>query len=210
MPDFALEDEHGPDACGLDEVGRGPLAGPVVAACVYIPPEKRGLSWIAEINDSKKLSDKKREALDEFIRAECIWSIAECSVAEIDTMNILRASLAAMVKAYEAMTLRASVALVDGNRLPAHLPCRGVPVIKGDSRSVSIAAASIIAKTYRDKLMNELAAAHPHYGWESNAGYPTKTHLAGIEQFGITVHHRRSFGPVALYLSAQSDIKIRA
>lgn len=211
MPDFCLEDEYGPDdVCGLDEVGRGPLAGPVVAACVYIPPASRALPFMREINDSKKLSDKKREALDALIRSECIWGIAECSVEEIDSLNILKASLAAMVRAYEGLAVRPQVALVDGNRLPPALPCRGVPVVKGDSRSVSIAAASIIAKTYRDRLMCRLAEEHPHYGWENNVGYPTKTHLAGIERFGITVHHRRSFGPVASYLEATERLKIRA
>lgn len=153
---------------------------------------------------------KKREALDELIRAECVWALAECSVEEIDTLNILKASLTAMVRAYEGLSVRPQVALVDGNRLPPALPCRGVPVVKGDSRSVSIAAASIVAKTYRDKLMSRLAQDHPHYGWESNAGYPTKTHLAGIEQCGITIHHRRSFGPVSRYLEAVDRLKIRA
>lgn len=201
MPDFSLEAEHGYDACGLDEVGRGPLAGPVVAACVYIPAEKRDLPFLKDINDSKKLSDKKREALDALIRAECIWALAECSVAEIDAMNILKASLTAMSRAYEGLAARPAVALVDGNRLPA-LPCRGVPVVKGDGRSVSIAAASIIAKVYRDRLMRELARAHPHYGWESNAGYPTKLHIEGLRIHGVTPHHRRSFAPVAELLAA--------
>jgi ribonuclease HII len=210
MPDFSLEDEHGPDTCGLDEVGRGPLAGPVVAACVYIPHEKRALPFIPEINDSKKLAERKRERLDELIRSEFVWSIAACSPAEIDEMNILKASLTAMTRAYEGMRIQAAVALVDGNRLPAALPCRGVPVVKGDSLSVSIAAASIIAKTYRDKLMCDLACEHPHYGWERNAGYPTKLHIEGMRQHGITVHHRRSFAPVAEYLDEETRIKIRA
>ncbi|MCD8497174.1 MAG: ribonuclease HII [Alphaproteobacteria bacterium] len=211
MPDFTLEDEYAPDdVCGLDEVGRGPLAGPVVAACVYIPPALREHPLTGEINDSKKLSEKKRHVLDKFIRTECIWALAECTPGEIDDLNILQASLTAMVRAYESMAHKAPVALVDGNRLPRALPCRGIPVVKGDSRSVSIAAASIIAKTYRDKLMRSLAEDHPHYGWESNAGYPTKVHMEGIAQYGITIHHRRSFAPVAAYLEAAERLKIRA
>lgn len=200
MPDFLLEDDYDGFVCGLDEVGRGPLAGPVVAGCVYIPLEKRSLPFIAEIKDSKKLSEKKRDYLALEISRHFIWGVAECSPAEIDELNILRASLKAMERAFAAMAHPVGYALVDGNRLPANLPCPAKAVVKGDSLSVSIAAASIIAKVRRDKIMRELAAQHPHYGWERNAAYPTAEHLEALSRHGVTAHHRKTFGPVRDYL----------
>lgn len=196
MPDFALEDAHGDTVCGLDEVGRGPLAGPVVAGCVYIPSEIRALPFIHDIKDSKKLGAPKRQILDSLIRQHCVWGIGQCSPEEIDELNILQASLRAMERAYEAARITADFALIDGNRLPKSLPCPARAVVKGDSVSTSIAAASIIAKVHRDKIMQQLAAAYPHYGWDRNAAYPTAQHLKAIEEYGITPHHRRSFGPV--------------
>lgn len=198
MPDFSYEDDCGLyPVCGLDEVGRGPLAGPVVAACVIIPAEMRTLPFIGDIQDSKKLNHSKREVLDSLIRQHCLWAIAECTPAEIDEINILQASLRAMERACAALTHAPVFALVDGNRLPQSLPCPARAIVKGDSHSVSIAAASIIAKVHRDRIMRELADRHPHYGWERNAGYPTAEHLGALRLHGITAHHRRSFGPVA-------------
>ena len=196
MPDFTLEDAHGGLVCGLDEVGRGPLAGPVVAACVYISAECRTLPFIGDIKDSKKLRHPKRLSLDALIRQHCAWGIGQCEPEEIDAINILQASLKAMERAYAAMNAPADLALIDGNRLPKSLPCAGKAVVKGDGISTSIAAASIVAKVHRDKIMGQLAAEFPQYGWERNAAYPTAEHLAAIQIHGVTPHHRRSFGPV--------------
>ncbi|MCB1782619.1 MAG: ribonuclease HII [Alphaproteobacteria bacterium] len=202
MPDFALEDacESGL-VCGLDEVGRGPLAGPVVAACVHIPVEKRGLDFVGQIKDSKKLSGAKLAMLDREIRAHFVFGIAEVTPEEIDRVNILQASLRAMVLAYEDARVDMGLALVDGNRCPKELPCPAMPVVKGDARSVSIAAASIIAKVHRDTIMRFLGERYPYYGWANNAGYPTKEHLEALEVHGVTEHHRKSFGPVRRQLS---------
>ena len=197
-PDFSLEDELGVPVCGIDEVGRGPLAGPVVAACVFIPPKVRDLEWIAHIRDSKKLSEKKLEMLFGAITAHCVYGIAEITPNEIDRINILQASLRAMERAYQACG-KFDHALVDGNKLPK-LPCPASAIIKGDGKSKSIAAASIIAKVTRDRIMRKLAEEFPHYGWESNVGYPSKAHRDAILIHGITPHHRRSFAPVKKFL----------
>lgn len=202
-PDFNLELQKAGLVCGLDEVGRAPLAGPVVAACVYIPSDKRDHNVWEHVNDSKKITHKKRESLFEGIQNNSCWAIAECSVEEIENINILQASFLAMRRALEVMQKNFSVqmdgALVDGHIAPA-LPCAVQCIIKGDSKSVSIAAASIIAKVYRDRLMIELSKKHSHYGWESNAGYPTRTHLDGIQKHGITAHHRKTFAPVRNFI----------
>ena len=199
-PDFSLENEIAGPVCGLDEVGRGPLAGPVVAACVYIPVEKRALPFVSKIRDSKKLSHARLEELNSLIREHFIFSVAEVSPQEIDEINILQASLLAMKKAHEGIAGVAFVsALVDGNHCP-RLTCAAKPVIKGDSISTSIAAASILAKVHRDVLMAKLAAEYPHFGWESNVGYPTREHMKAIDRYGITPHHRRSFGPVRNFI----------
>jgi ribonuclease HII len=194
-PDFSFENEIDGPVCGLDEVGRGPLAGPVVAACVYIPEDKYALPFVSHIRDSKKLSDTKLMELNALISEHFVFAVAEISPEKIDEINILQASLLAMKMAFENTRADIVHALVDGNRCPK-LSCKATAVIKGDSRSVSIAAASIIAKVYRDGLMTRLAAEHPYYGWERNVGYPTAEHIAAIEIHGITPHHRRSFGPV--------------
>ena len=177
---------------GLDEVGRGPLAGPVVAAAAVLDPDN-----IPDgLNDSKKLSAKRRHALyDELMDCADI-SIAEASVQEIDEHNILRASHIAMVRALAGLKTPAEYALIDGNMIPRGLNMPSAPLVKGDTRSLSIAAASIVAKVWRDRLMVDLAQQHPGYGWERNAGYPTKEHKAGLKSHGVTPHHRRSFAPV--------------
>ena len=197
-PDFSIEETIQGRVCGLDEVGRGPLAGPVVAACVFIPPEKRNLEFLSKIRDSKTLSAEKLETLFDLISEHFAFGIAEVSPEEIDSINILQASLLAMKKACESAGMF-DHALVDGNKCPK-LVCAATPVVKGDGRSVSIAAASILAKVTRDRMMENLALEHPHYGWERNVGYPTAEHLKGIEKHGITPFHRRTFAPVRNFI----------
>lgn len=175
---------------GCDEVGRGCLAGPVVAATVILPPDYRN-PWI---NDSKKLSKANREDLIEEIKYRAsAWAIAESSVEEIDRINILNASFLAMKRAILQLKVQPDHLLIDGNRWRSDLPHPYTCVIKGDGKLVSIAAASILAKVYRDELMEKLALDFPHFGWERNAGYPTPAHRQGIARFGSTIWHRKSF-----------------
>ncbi|MDV4169924.1 ribonuclease HII [Rhodovulum sp. FJ3] len=196
IPDFEFERtalaNGATIVAGVDEVGRGPLAGPVTAAAVILKPNA-----IPEgLNDSKKLTAKRRQALYEVLMETADVSIAHASVEEIDEINILEASHLAMRRALAGLGRAADYALVDGNRMPRDMPCAGETIIKGDARSVSIAAASIVAKTVRDALMVDLAQQHPGYGWETNAGYGSKTHLEALRNLGVTPHHRRSFKPV--------------
>lgn len=205
-PDFSIEDSLSGSVCGLDEAGRGPLAGPVVAACVFVSPDARAEAFWGRVNDSKAVSKKLRETLFESITARCSFGIAQASVAEIDRINILQASFLAMRRAFEVMVADMSeppaCALVDGNGVPRGLSCSVLPVIKGDSRSLSIAAASILAKVTRDRIMEGLALAHPDYGWARNAGYPAPAHIAAIDAHGITDHHRRTFAPVRRFIQS--------
>jgi ribonuclease HII len=177
---------------GVDEVGRGPLAGPVTAAAVRLLPGRVPTG----LNDSKKLTARRRDAIYDAIMDMCEVSIAHASVAEIDEINILRASHLAMVRALRGLPNPPDYALIDGNLLPRDLPCNAEAIIKGDALSISIAAASIVAKVTRDRLMVDLAQQHPGYGWEKNAGYPTKQHQQALLNLGVTPHHRRSFKPV--------------
>ncbi|MDX1671523.1 MAG: ribonuclease HII [Balneolaceae bacterium] len=174
---------------GLDEVGRGCLSGPVVAAGVILEPGTR----LDELRDSKKLDAATRVELDREIRERArFWTVQQCSPAEIDRHNILQASLRAMKKCVEATESAPDYLLVDGNRFGSSL----IPfacITGGDDRSATIAAASIIAKVYRDRLMVRLHEKYPHYGWDTNVGYPTEKHFNGLRQHGITEHHRRSF-----------------
>ncbi|WP_170467890.1 ribonuclease HII [Ruegeria arenilitoris] len=195
-PDYSIEQAAVAQGylrvAGVDEVGRGPLAGPVVAAAVILNPED-----IPEgLNDSKKLTAKRRGALDVAIRERAEFAIAEASVAEIDEHNILRASHLAMERAVAALDPQPDYLLIDGNMIPRGLTIPAQAVVKGDAHSVSIAAASIIAKNWRDQLMVDLAQQHPGYGWEKNAGYPSKQHREALQNLGVTPHHRRSFKPV--------------
>ena len=198
MPDFSHEINYGRNAgkaiCGVDEVGRGPLAGPVVAAAVVLPIDCPD-SIVTALRDSKKMSEKAREALFQPLCDLCPHAITEASVAEIDTINILQASMLAMQRAVAALDIKIDVALIDGNRAP-QINCQPVTIIKGDDKSYSIAAASIIAKVYRDRLMKKLAIEFPSYGWEHNAGYGTATHMAALDAYGVTPWHRTSFAPV--------------
>lgn len=197
-PDLSLELEAGPGAvvCGVDEVGRGPLAGPVMAAAVVLPPDGLPPEIAARIHDSKALTPRAREELVPLIEAHALaYCVAEASVREIDAINILKATMLAMRRAVDGLAVAPTLALVDGNRAP-DLPCAVRTVVKGDGRSLSIAAASIIAKVARDRVMVDLHALHPDFGWDRNAGYPTAEHRAALKRLGATPHHRTSFGPV--------------
>lgn len=205
-PDFSLEEKYQGNVCGIDEVGRGPLAGPVVSACVFIPKEMRTCGFVEFIKDSKKLPPKKRESLHNEIIQKFPYAISVISAQEIDKHNILQASLLAMSKAHDKLARKSGIyfehALIDGNKIP-DISTPASAVVKGDSKSKSIAAASIIAKVHRDKIMKELACEFPDYGWERNSGYPTKEHREALIKHGITPFHRRSFAPVRKIFEAQ-------
>lgn len=175
---------------GLDEVGRGCLAGPVVAAAVILPNDYRH----AVLNDSKQLTRTQRESLRLDIERDALaWAVAQVSHQDIDQINILKASFLAMHRAIDALTIRPEHLLVDGNRFVPYALIPHTCVIKGDATFLSIAAASVLAKTYRDDLMTQLGREFPDYGWAHNAGYPTLTHREAIRQFGPTKYHRMSF-----------------
>lgn len=195
-PDFSFEEAAFARGltivAGVDEVGRGPLCGPVTAAAVILDPAR-----IPEgLNDSKKLSAKRRADLAAQIMDCAEFCVAHASVEEIDELNIYHASHLAMCRAVEGLGRTADHVLVDGNRVPRDLKLSSEPIVKGDARSLSIAAASILAKEARDLLMVDLAQQYPGYGWERNAGYPTKDHLQALLDLGVTPVHRRSFKPV--------------
>lgn len=177
---------------GVDEVGRGPLAGPVTAAAVILNPA----NIPAGLADSKTLTAARRQALAAALRRVAQVSVAHASVAEIDALNILGATHLAMRRAVAGLPEPPDHLLIDGNRLPRDLPCPAQAVVRGDARCLSIAAASILAKVERDALMVALAQQHPGYGWDRNAGYPTPEHLAALRRLGVTPAHRRSFAPV--------------
>ena len=194
MPDFALERAHWAAGrryvAGLDEAGRGCLAGPVVAAAVVLPPDAR----LPGLDDSKALTAAQREALLPRIEAEALaLGVGQCAPDEIDRLNILRASLEAMRRAAAALALPPDALLVDGNQPLPVAPCVQEAVVKGDARSLSIAAASVVAKVTRDRLMAALDAEFPAYGWAGHKGYPTAAHYAALRAHGPSPHHRRSF-----------------
>lgn len=190
-PSYKFDQVYETPIIGVDEVGRGPLAGPVISAAIVLNKEK-----IPEgINDSKKLSKKKREVINEELISQHKFAIGIASVEEIDKINILQASLLAMKRAVLNLNIKPQTILVDGNKLP-DLEYNMYPIIKGDSKSISIAAASIIAKVYRDKLMQDLSLQYPGYYWEKNSGYGTKQHLLALNNLGITPIHRKSFAPI--------------
>jgi len=183
---------------GVDEVGRGCLFGEVVAAAVILPIEK--MAYLADlgVTDSKKLSASRREQLDKIIREVAIaYAIGTASVAEIDQINILQATFLAMRRAVEGLSVTATHALIDGNRVPPGLGCTAEAIVKGDAKEAAISAASILAKTVRDAQMVALDAQYPLYGFAKHMGYPTPDHLAALRQHGPVAAHRRSFGPVA-------------
>ena len=190
-------DEAGEVVCGVDEAGRGPLAGPVFAAAVILDPSKP----IAGLRDSKKLSASRRDQLALLIQRDALaWSIAQCSAAEIDELNILQATMLAMRRAIEGLSVVPTLALIDGNRCPV-TTVRTEAIIKGDDKVVEISAASILAKTARDTLLREMHTRYPQYGFDQHKGYPTALHLARLREYGVTPEHRRSFAPVRELLS---------
>lgn len=210
-PDFTPNFTHEityPDhrVIGVDEVGRGPLAGPVVAAAVMIAPSHYGLDLWSQVNDSKKIKPQKRAHLFDLIQTHSTHGIGVCSVEEIDEINILQASFLAMKRAISALlqslqtyptpsTLPPYI-LIDGKLKPKDWDWSSTAIIKGDTKSVSIAAASILAKVTRDRIMEHYARDYPAYGWDQNAGYGTPQHLCALTSHGITPHHRHSFAPI--------------
>jgi ribonuclease HII len=199
FPDFSREVHYTGIVAGIDEAGRGPLAGPVVAAVVILDRSNAPPG----INDSKQLLRAKREVLFDAIMASAIVGVGVCSSEEVDIYNILGATKHAMRRAYDALASKPDIALVDGNQLP-HLPCKMDAIVDGDALCISIAAASIIAKVTRDRMMCALAEQHPHYGWERNAGYGTREHQEALARHGVTPHHRRSFAPVRKLLMPEA------
>ena len=194
MPDLSFENaarERGYTAvCGVDEAGRGPLMGPVCAAAVILP---EGVE-LEGVNDSKKLSEKKREALFEIIKERAIaWSVAFASVEEIEEVNILNATYLAMNRAIEGLQIPADYALIDGNRIPKDIKIDAETVVKGDAKSLSIAAASILAKVNRDRLVLEYDKEMPEYGFAAHKGYGTAAHIEAIKKYGPSKYHRPSF-----------------
>jgi len=178
---------------GVDEAGRGPLAGPVMAAAVILDPMRP----IAGLADSKKLSERRRAALETEIKEKALaWAVARAEVEEIDTLNILHASLLAMRRAVAELVPAPLLALIDGNRCPSPLSCRAEAIVRGDQTVPAISAASILAKVARDRELHALEELYPGYGFAKHKGYPTKEHLAALEMLGVTPIHRRSFDPV--------------
>jgi ribonuclease HII len=192
-----LFDYAGEVICGVDEAGRGPLAGPVFAAAVILDPAKP----IAGLRDSKKLSPIRRDELALIIQRDALaWSIAQCSAAEIDALNILQATMLAMRRAIEGLSVAPTLALIDGNRCPV-AAIRTEAIVKGDDKVIEISAASILAKTARDALLLEMHARYPQYAFDQHKGYPTALHLARLKEYGVTPEHRRSYAPVRELLS---------
>jgi len=207
MPDFAIERRCKGLVCGIDEAGRGPLAGPVVAAAVVLDPRRFPKTLRDGLDDSKALTIEQREACYRALK-RCVdrgaarIGIGAASVHEIDRINILRAALLAMARALAVLGVRPDTALVDGDIAPP-LVCSVQTVVKGDTLSFSIAAASVVAKVTRDRIMRDLAPRYPGYGWETNVGYATQEHGEAIRRLGITRHHRRSFSPVRLAVEGE-------
>lgn len=194
----SLFDTVGEIVCGVDEAGRGPLAGPVFAAAVILDPARP----IAGLRDSKKLPEAKRDALAGLIRRDALaWSIAQCSAAEIDQLNILQATMLAMRRAIEGLSVPPTLALIDGNRCPV-CTVRTEAIVKGDDKVAEISAASILAKTARDAVLVQMHAQYPDYGFDQHKGYPTALHLERLRLHGVTPEHRRTYAPVRLLLDA--------
>lgn len=200
MPTFNIEQSYNHAVIGIDEAGRGPWAGPVVVAGVMFKTYDNLPEWVFQLNDSKKLSLNKRRDLVAKIRGfnELLtYHIETVDVSTIDRLNILEATMEGMRRCIQALRTQDQIVLVDGNRKPVHEAwCHSI--IKGDSISLSIAAASILAKVHRDDLMSKLAVEYPYYGWETNAGYGTLKHQQALKNYGVTEHHRKSFAPIRL------------
>ncbi len=193
---LALFDRTRDLICGVDEAGRGPLAGPVFAAAVILDPAKP----IAGLRDSKKLSEAKRDELALIIKRDALaWSIAQCSAGEIDELNILQATMLAMRRAIEGLSVQPTLALIDGNRCPV-TAVRAEAIVKGDDKVVEISAASILAKTARDAVLVDMHRQYPQYAFDQHKGYPTALHLKCLREHGVTPEHRRSYAPVRALL----------
>ncbi len=205
MPSWDIENKIGGAVCGVDEAGRGPWVGPVAAGAVMFLSREINPEILAQIDDSKKLTAKKREKIYDLLLEEAragrlTYGIGLASAAEIDELNILQATFLAMKRAVEKLKPQPQHALIDGNRLPIEFSCPTSCYIGGDAKSYSIAAASILAKVYRDDLMKELAQKYPGYGFEKNAGYGTKDHVEGLQKYGVTPEHRKSYKPIKEFL----------
>lgn len=205
MPDFELENSLNCVVAGIDEAGRGPWAGPVVAGAVVIMDKNLADELVKGLDDSKKISAKKREKLylkllEEEQKGKLAIGVGEASAQEIDEINILQATFLAMKRAAKSLKVNPEFAIIDGNQTPRDFPCKTKTVIKGDAKCMSISAASIVAKVYRDRLMTDLAKKYPYYAFEKNAGYGTAAHIAGLKQFGITPEHRKSYKPIKAFL----------
>lgn len=214
MPDFKIERRCAGLVCGVDEAGRGPLAGPVVAAAVVLDPRRFPKMLRDGLDDSKVLTIEEREACYRALRrcadrGAARIGVAAASVPEIDRINILRAALLAMTRAVAVLGVRPDTALVDGDIAPP-LACAVQTVVKGDALSFSIAAASVVAKVTRDRIMRGLAPRYPCYGWQTNVGYATPEHGEAIRRFGVTEHHRRSFAPVRLAIAGEPMLPLFA
>jgi len=207
MPDFSFESECKGLVCGVDEAGRGPWAGPVVAGAAILDPKLLPEDLRQGLDDSKKLKAAKREALlARLVEADGVQlGLGVASVEEVDRLNILQATFLAMKRAVENLPNAPDFALIDGNKIPPHLPCPARAIIKGDGLSLSIAAASIQAKVARDHMMVELDELFPGYGWANNAGYGTAQHQEALKRLGLTPHHRKSFAPIRKILSPEDS-----
>ena len=205
MPDFVLEDSVKGIVAGVDEAGRGPWVGPVVAGCVVFLSREVNPYLLENLNDSKKISKKKREKLYEVLLEEkekgnILAEVGVASAKEIDEKNILNATFEAMKRAILNTGVKPDLVLIDGNRVPKEFNYNAKAVVKGDAKSYSISAGSIMAKVYRDKLMEDMAKEYPYYGFEKNAGYGTKEHIEALKKYGITPEHRKSYAPIKEFL----------
>ncbi len=205
MPDFEFENSVEGLVAGVDEAGRGPWVGPVVAGCVVFLAKEVHPYLIENLNDSKKISKKKREKLYEVLLEEkekgnLLAEVGVASAKEIDEKNILNATFEAMKRAILNTGIKPDLVLIDGNRVPKNFDYQAKAVVKGDAKSYSISAGSIMAKVYRDKLMEDIAKEYPYYGFEKNAGYGTKEHIEALKKYGITPEHRKSYAPIKEFL----------
>lgn len=201
MPDFSIEKQFTDPVIGLDEVGRGPLAGPVISCGCYFKSYTSQENFYNLIGDSKKLSEKKRKVSFKFLqnlKKECIidYHLGMANVEEIDKFNILEATKLSMKRVVDKFNLQNAQLIIDGNFSLNYKSYKEQSVIKGDDKSLSIAAASIIAKVHRDRLMKKLSISYKHFAWEKNAGYGTKIHIENIHRLGPTIHHRKTFEPI--------------
>ncbi len=205
MPDFEFENSVEGLVAGVDEAGRGPWVGPVVAGCVVFLSREVNPYLLENLNDSKKISKKKREKLYEILLEEkekgnILAEVGVASAKEIDEKNILNATFEAMKRAILNTGVKPDLVLIDGNRVPKEFNYNAKAVVKGDAKSYSISAGSIMAKVYRDKLMEDMAKEYPYYGFEKNAGYGTKEHIEALKKYGITPEHRKSYAPIKEFL----------